>query len=121
MATVRYLVNDVDASIAFYEAIGFTLADRWGPPFAVMTLGGLTLWVSGPGTSASKPLPDASQPCAGGWNRFVIEVPDIDAAVRDVLAKGGRFRSDPIQGPGGRQVVCEDPSGNPIELFEPRS
>src|SRR5512133_2960718 len=83
VATVRYLVNDVDASIAFYEAIGFMLADRWGPPFAVMSLGDLTLWVSGPGTSASKPLPDGSQPRAGGWNRFVIEVPDIDAAVRD--------------------------------------
>ena len=84
-----------------------------------MTIGDLTLWVNGPGTSASKPLPDGSRPQASGWNRFVIEVPDIDAAVRDVLAKGGRFRSDPIQGPGGRQVVCEDPSGNVVELFQP--
>jgi predicted enzyme related to lactoylglutathione lyase len=120
VATVRYLVKDVDASIAFYSAVGFTLADRRGPPFAIMQLGDLTLWVSGPGTSASRPLADGSQPLPGGWNRFVIEVPDIEAAVRALSAKGGRFRSDPISGPGGRQVLCDDPSGNPIELFEAR-
>ena len=120
MATIRYLVSDVDAAIAFYSTLGFVLADRWGPPFAVMTMGDLTLWVSGPGTSASKPLPDGSRPQPGGWNRFVVEVPDIDAAVSELAAKGGRFRSEPIQGPGGRQVLCEDPSGNPIELFEAR-
>lgn len=118
MATIRYLVKDVDAAISFYSALGFELADRWGPPFAVMKLGDLTLWVSGPGTSASKTLPDGSEPRPGGWNRFVIEVPDIDAAVSQLSSKGGRFRSKPIQGPGGRQVLCEDPSGNPIELFE---
>jgi predicted enzyme related to lactoylglutathione lyase len=120
VATVRYLVKDVDVAIAFYSALGFVLADRWGPPFAVMKLGDLTLWVSGPGTSASKPLPDGSEPRPGGWNRFVVEVADIDAAVKDITEKGGRFRSEPIQGPGGRQVLCEDPSGNPIELFEAR-
>jgi predicted enzyme related to lactoylglutathione lyase len=118
MATLRYLVKDVDTAIAFYEALGFVLTDRWGPPFAVMELGDLTLWVSGPGTSASKPLPDGSVPCPGGWNRFVIEVENIEASIKEMTAKGGRFRSDPIQGPGGRQVLCEDPSGNPIELFE---
>lgn len=118
MATVRYLVKDVDAAIAFYSALGFALADRWGPPFAVMKHGDLTLWISGPGTSASKTLSDGSEPQPGGWNRFVIEVPDIDAAMRELGAKGGRFRSEPIQGPGGRQVLCDDPSGNPIELFE---
>lgn len=120
LATIRYLVSDVDAAIAFYSTLGFVLADRWGPPFAVMKMGDLTLWVSGPGTSASKPLPDGSRPQPGGWNRFVVEVPDIDAAVSELAAKGGRFRSEPIQGPGGRQVLCEDPSGNPIELFEAR-
>jgi catechol 2,3-dioxygenase-like lactoylglutathione lyase family enzyme len=118
VATVRYLVKDVDAAISFYSALGFVLADRWGPPFAVMTLGDLTLWVSGPGTSASRTLPDGSEPRPGGWNRFVIEVPDIDAAVGELSAKGGRFRSEPMQGPGGKQVLCEDPSGNPIEIFE---
>ena len=120
MATVRYLVKEVDEAISFYSALGFVLADRWGPPFAVMQLGDLTLWVSGPSTSASKTLPDGSEPEPGGWNRFVIEVPDIDAAIRELSAKGGRFRSEPIAGPGGRQVLCEDPSGNPVELFEAR-
>ena len=119
MAIVRYLVTDVDASIAFYAVLGFELADRWGPPFAIVRKGDLDLWISGPGTSASKPLPDGSQPAPGGWNRFVVEVADLDAAMNDLKAKGGRFRSDPIKGPGGRQVLCEDPSGNPIELFEP--
>jgi predicted enzyme related to lactoylglutathione lyase len=120
MATLRYLVKDVDAAIPFYEALGFVLTDRWGPPFAVMKLGDLTLWVSGPGTSAAKALPDGSVPSPGGWNRFVVEVEDIEVSVRAISAKGGRFRSNPIEGPGGRQVLCEDPSGNPIELFEAR-
>ena len=78
MATVRYLLNDVDGSVAFYSALGFELVDRWGPPFAVMRLNDLTLWVSGPGTSASKALPDGSQPHPGGGSRFVVEVPGID-------------------------------------------
>lgn len=121
MAIVRYLVQDVDASIAFYEALGFEMTDRWGPPFAVMQKDDLTLWVSGPGTSASKPLPDGAQPAGGGWNRFVLEVEDVDVAMRDLAAKGGKFRSQPIAGPGGRQVLCEDPSGNPIELFESKA
>jgi len=121
VATVRYLVADVDAAVAFYAALGFVLAERWGPPFAVMTHGDLTLWVSGPGTSAARTLPDGSEPRPGGWNRLVLEVPDLDAAVSGLKSKGGRFRSDPISGPGGRQVLCEDPSGNPVELFQPRS
>jgi catechol 2,3-dioxygenase-like lactoylglutathione lyase family enzyme len=120
LATIRYLVSDVDEVIGFYSTLGFTLEDRWGPPFAIMKLGDLTLWVSGPGTSASKPLPDGSTPKPGGWNRIVIEVADIDAAMGRLAAKGGRFRSQPIRGPGGRQVLCDDPSGNPIELFEAR-
>jgi predicted enzyme related to lactoylglutathione lyase len=85
-----------------------------------MKLSDLALWISGPGTSASKALPDGSQPQPGGWNRFVIEVANIDTAVEELRAKGGRFRSEPVAGPGGRQVLCEDPSGNPIELFEGR-
>ncbi|MCI0330406.1 MAG: VOC family protein [candidate division Zixibacteria bacterium] len=118
MATVRYLVKDVDSAISFYSALGFELADRPGPPFAVMKKADLTLWVSGPGASASRTLPDGSEPRPGGWNRFVIEVSDIEAAMRELLSKGAHFRSEPIAGPGGRQVLCEDPSGNPIELFE---
>lgn len=120
MATVRYLVNDVDVSIAFYSALGFEVAERMGPPFAIVKLGDLKLWLSGPASSAARALPDGSKPVPGGWNRLVIEVADIKAAVAEVKAKEGRFRSEPIEGPGGWQAVCEDPSGNPIELFQPR-
>lgn len=121
MAIVRYLVQDVDAAIAFYAELGFELADRWGPPFAVLKLGDLALWVSGAGTSAARPLADGSVPVPGGWNRIVIETADLDAAVTRLRARGGRFRGGTIEGPGGRQVLCEDPSGNPIELFEART
>jgi len=120
MATVRYLVNNVDDSLPFYRALGFKLADRWGPPFAVVKGKGLTLWLSGPGTSARKKLPGGALPQPGGWNRLVIQVDDIEAAVAKLQAGGARLRSRPIKGPGGKQVLVEDPSGNPIELFEPR-
>jgi len=115
---VRYLVKDVEASLPFYAALGFTVKERWGPPFVMLTLGELTLWVSGPGTSASKPLADGSIPSPGGWNRLVIEVADIRASMQALHSTGARFRSEPVQGPGGQQVVVEDPSGNPIELFQ---
>lgn len=118
MATVRYLVKDVDASLPFYAALGFSVKERWGPPFAMLALGDLTLWLSGPGTSASKALADGSVPIPGGWNRLVIEVTDIQASVQALRSTGARFRSEPIQGPGGQQVLVEDPSGNPIELFQ---
>ena len=118
MATIRYLVDDVDATLPFYAALGFTLAERWGPPFATVEREGLTLWLSGPGTSARKRLPDGSQPVPGGWNRVVIEAADLDAVLAAMQAAGARPRSTPIAGPGGRQVLVEDPSGNPIELFE---
>ncbi|MFN8548257.1 MAG: VOC family protein [Candidatus Eisenbacteria bacterium] len=121
MASVRYLVNDVDAAIRFYELLGFELADRWGPPFAILRREDLSLWVSGPGTSAAKPLSDGSQPVPGGWNRLVIECTDLDAKLDALRAAGAHFRSEPISGPGGRQVLVDDPSGNPIELFEERS
>jgi catechol 2,3-dioxygenase-like lactoylglutathione lyase family enzyme len=118
MATVRYLVNDVDASLPFYSALGFKVTERWGPPFVMLALGDLVLWLSGPATSASRPLADGSVPVPGGWNRLVIEVPDIQAAIRDLRLAGAKFRSEPVQGPGGKQVLVEDPSGNPIELFQ---
>jgi catechol 2,3-dioxygenase-like lactoylglutathione lyase family enzyme len=118
VATVRYLVRDVDAALPFYEALGFTLGDRWGPPFAIVERGDLALWLSGPGTSAAKPMPDGAKPESGGWNRIVIELDDIDATVAALKATGTRFRNEPISGPGGKQVLVEDPSGNPIELFE---
>jgi catechol 2,3-dioxygenase-like lactoylglutathione lyase family enzyme len=118
MAIVRYLVNDVDASLSFYEALGFTVGERWGPPFVMLSRGDLQLWLSGPGTSASKPLSDGSVPKPGGWNRLVVEVKDLRASMTALAATGARFRSEPVQGPGGQQVLVEDPSGNPIELFQ---
>jgi catechol 2,3-dioxygenase-like lactoylglutathione lyase family enzyme len=121
MPVVRYLVNDVDAALPFYKALGFKLADRWGPPFAIVKRKGLSIWLSGPGTSARKKLKDGSTPQPGGWNRLVIEVKDIDVAVAELQAQGARFRSKPVKGPGGKQVLVEDPSGNPVELFEPRA
>ena len=120
MAIVRYLVADVDASIAFYAALGFELADRRGPPFAIVRKGDLDLWVSGPGASASRTLPDGSRPVPGGWNRFVIEVDDLAGRVSTLTAAGVTFRNAIVTGPGGKQVLAEDPDGNPIELFEPR-
>ena len=121
MAVVRYLVNDVDASLPFYRALGFKLSDRWGPPFAIVKRKGLSLWLSGPGTSARKKLKSGALPLPGGWNRLVIEVKDIAATVAALEAAGAVFRSKPIKGPGGQQVLVEDPSGNPIEIFQPRA
>ena len=120
MSVVRYLVNDVDACLPFYKALGFKLADRWGPPFAIVKRKSLSR-LSGPSTSARKKLKDGSSPEPGGWNRVVIEVKDMEAAVAALTAAGAKFRSKPIKGPGGKQVLAEDPSGNPIELFQPRA
>jgi catechol 2,3-dioxygenase-like lactoylglutathione lyase family enzyme len=120
MAVVRYLVDDVDASLPFYRALGFRLVDRWGPPFAVMKGHGLGIWLSGPGTSARKKLKTGAVPAPGGWNRLVIPVKDIEAAVTRLEALGIVFRTRPIKGPGGQQALVEDPSGNPIEIFQPR-
>jgi catechol 2,3-dioxygenase-like lactoylglutathione lyase family enzyme len=120
MATVRYLVRDVDRSLPFYAALGFAEKERWGPPFVMLVRGDLELWLSGPGTSAARPLADGSVPASGGWNRIVIQVDDLSAAMGALRQTGARFRSEPVQGPGGRQVLVEDPSGNPMELFEAR-
>jgi catechol 2,3-dioxygenase-like lactoylglutathione lyase family enzyme len=121
MTAVRYLVNDVDESLSFYKILGFKLADRWGPPFAIVKKGSLSIWLSGPGTSARKRLKNGSMPEPGGWNRLVLEVKDIEATISELTPLGAKFRSKPIKGPGGKQVLVEDPSGNPIELFEPRA
>jgi catechol 2,3-dioxygenase-like lactoylglutathione lyase family enzyme len=118
MAIVRYLVHDVDACWPFYEALGFSMTERWGPPFAMLGRGDLTLWLSGPGTSARRPLADGREPQPGGWNRLVIDVDDLDAAMAALRPTGAAFRSEPVAGPGGRQVLVDDPAGNPIELFE---
>ena len=120
MAVVRYLVQDVDESLPFYRTLGFKLADRWGPPFAVMKGHGLSLWLSGPGTSARKKLKSGQLPEPGGWNRLVIEVKDINETVAKLEALGVTFRAKPIKGPGGQQALLEDPSGNPVEVFQSR-
>jgi catechol 2,3-dioxygenase-like lactoylglutathione lyase family enzyme len=120
VATVRYLVNDIDTSLPFYEKLGFTLLERMGSPFAMVRRNDLTLWLSGPGSSAARTLPTGAQPVAGGWNRLVIEVEDIAKTVEELKSAGVIFRSEPISGPGGTQVLVDDPSGNPIELFQPR-
>ena len=121
MPVVRYLVNDVDASLPFYRTLGFRLSERWGPPFAIVKRKGLSLWLSGPGTSARKKLPSGAVPGPGGWNRLVIEVDDLDDTIAKLRALGIAFRSKPVKGPGGRQVLAEDPSGNPVEIFEARA
>ena len=119
MAVVRYLVRDVDAAVAFYiDVLGFTLVERWGPPFAMVGRGDLTLWLSGPGSSASRALADGSVPAPGGWNRLVIETDDLATLTERLRVAGARFRSKLVAGPGGKQMLVEDPSGNAIELFE---
>lgn len=119
MATVRYIVSDVEASIAFYTALGFKLVRNMGA-IAMVEREDLTLWLSGPKSSAARTLTDGSQPKPGGWNRLVLEVDDIQATMASLRATGARFRSDTVTGPGGTQVVLDDPSGNPIELFQAR-
>lgn len=118
MATVRYLVHDVDACVDFYvQHLGFTLDKRFGPPFAIVKRGDLVLWLSGPRSSAARPLPDGATPAPGGWNRLVIEVDDVPAMAARLAQAGVAVRSPPVSGPGGTQVLVDDPAGNPVELF----
>jgi len=120
MATVRYLVNDVAAAVAFYvDGLGFQVAQNFAPAMAILKRDDLTLWVAGPTASAARPMPDGRRPEPGGWNRFVIEVDDIEAMVSALKAHGAPFRNEIVTGPGGRQILCEDPSGNAVELFQP--
>jgi catechol 2,3-dioxygenase-like lactoylglutathione lyase family enzyme len=117
---VRYMVDDVDAAIAFYTThLGFTLLTRQAPAFADVKRGDLRLLLSGRTSSAGRPMPDGRQPAPGGWNRFQLVVDDIAAEVERLRAAGVRFRNDVIKGPGGAQVLIEDPAGNPIEIFQP--
>ena len=120
-ASVRYMVTDVDRSVAFYrDILGFKLDQQMGDAFARMSRGDLVLWVSGPTSSANRPMPDGRQPAPGGWNRFVIEVADLEKVVTDAKAAGDVFRNEILSGPGGQQVVVDDPDGNPVELFKAR-
>jgi catechol 2,3-dioxygenase-like lactoylglutathione lyase family enzyme len=118
---VRYMVRDTKEAIAFYTTrLGFELISDQSPAFADVKLGDLRLLLSGPTSSAGRPMPDGRRPEPGGWNRIHLIVDDIEAEVARLRAAGVRFRNDIIKGPGGSQVVIDDPSGNPIELFKPR-
>ncbi|HEY1776809.1 MAG TPA: VOC family protein [Solirubrobacteraceae bacterium] len=124
MATVsvRYIVDDVDAAIAFYtEHLGFTEVMHPAPTFAMLTNGDLRLALSAPSGAGGggQAMPDGTTPEPGGWNRFMLEVPDLEAAVGRLREAGARFRNDIVTGVGGNQILLEDPSGNPIELFQP--
>ena len=120
MATIRYLVADVGEAVAFYvDRLGFTVDREYGPAIAILRRDDLTLWVAGPTASAARPMPDGRKPGPGGWNRFVLEVDDLEGLVAGLRAQGVSFRNDVVTGPGGRQILCEDPSGNVVEIFEP--
>lgn len=124
MATVqvRYIVNDVDAAIAFYtNKLGFTLDMHPAPPFAMLSRGDLRLVLSAPNPmgGGGQSMPDGTRPAPGGWNRFAIEVADLEAIVDKLREQGAHFRNEIVTGVGGKQILLDDPSGNPIELFEP--
>ena len=119
MATVRYLVNEVEASIRFYvDLLGFEVAEDYAPAMAIVRREDLTLWLAGPLASAARPMPDGGQPVPGSWNRFVVTTDDLDALIERLAASGARFRNEVVTGPGGRQILVEDPSGNVVELFQ---
>jgi catechol 2,3-dioxygenase-like lactoylglutathione lyase family enzyme len=117
---VRYMVHDVDAAVEFYTTkLGFKLLSKQAPAFADVTRGDLRLLISGPSSSAGREMPDGRRPGPGGWNRFELVVDDIDAEVDRLRAIGVQFRNDIVRGPGGAQILIEDPSGNVVELFQP--
>ncbi len=117
---VRYMVDDVDAAVGFYTThLGFTLLSNASPAFADVTRGDLRLLLSGPTSSAGRPMSDGRKPTPGGWNRIHFVVDDLAAEVARLRAAGVQFRNEIITGPGGAQIVLDDPSGNPIELFQP--
>ena len=119
---VRYQVKNVDASIDFYtKHLGFKLELKAGPAFAKISSGSFVLWLSGPASSGSRPLPDGRTQEPGGWNRIALEVADLPAVVAEMKRTGLRFRNEIEVGPGGKQIQLEDPDGNPVELFEPAS
>ena len=116
---VRYQVKDVDKSVKFYtKHLGFKV-EIAAPAFASVSNGNLTLWLSGPKSSGSRPLPDGRKQEPGGWNRIVLEVDDLPSRVAALKKAGLRFRNEIVEGPGGKQIQLEDPDSNPVELFEP--
>jgi catechol 2,3-dioxygenase-like lactoylglutathione lyase family enzyme len=119
LVSVRYMVDDVDAAIDFYTShLSFTLGWSAAPAFAEVIRGGLRLLLSGPASSAGRPMPDGRTPEPGGWNRIHLIVDDIAAEVERLRRAGLTFRNDIVTGPGGQQILVDDPSGNPVELFQ---
>ena len=117
---VRYMVDDVDESIAFYTTLlGFELLTSAAPAFADVKRGNLRLLLAGPASSAGRPMPDGAKPGPGGWNRIHFIVDDLDAEVARLRDAGASFRNDIVVGPGGKQILLQDPSGNVVELFQP--
>lgn len=120
MAVLRYIVADVGKAVDFYtRSLGFVVDKQFGPAMAIVRRDDITLWLAGPASSAARPMPDGRKPEPGGWSRFVLTVDRLDDLVRDLRASGATFRNDIVSGPGGRQILIDDPSGNPVELFEP--
>jgi catechol 2,3-dioxygenase-like lactoylglutathione lyase family enzyme len=120
VVNVRYMVDDVEAAVAFYtEHFGFELLSSAAPAFADVRRGNLRLLLSGPASSAGRPMPDGRQPAPGGWNRIHLIVSDLAAEVERLRAAGLTFRNEIVNGPGGSQILLDDPAGNPIELFQP--
>ncbi len=121
MARVRYMVNDVDDAVEFYVSLlGFELKEQYGPAIAILTRGDLELLVAGPNTSAARPMSDGAIPGpGGGWSRFVLEVDDLESWVTELEEKGVAFRNDIVEQGGRKQILCVDPSGNVVELFQP--
>ena len=117
---VRYMIDDVPAAIAFYTThLGFTVEQDASPAFAAVTRNGVRLLLSGPTSSGRRPMPDGTRPVPGGWNRLHLQVDDLAGEVQRLRAADLRFRNDIISGPGGSQILLEDPSGNVVELFQP--
>jgi catechol 2,3-dioxygenase-like lactoylglutathione lyase family enzyme len=117
---VRYMVDDVDAAVAWYTIhLGFVVNSNAAPAFADITLGSLRLLLSGPMSSAGRPMPDGARPGPGGWNRIHLIVNDLAAEVERLRAAGVQFRNNIVKGPGGSQILMQDPSGNLVELFQP--
>ena len=120
LVSVRYMVDDVDTAVDFYTRnFGFELRSNAAPAFADVVRGRLRLLLAGPTSSAGRPMPDGRTPGPGGWNRIHLIVDDIATEVERLRAAGLTFRNDIVSGPGGQQILLDDPSGNPIELFQP--
>jgi len=120
MVSVRYMVDDVEQAVDFYtKVLGFEVLTNFPPAFADVARGRLRLLLSGPKSSAGRPMPDGATPGPGGWNRIHLIVDDIEAEAARLHAAGAAFRNDILEGPGGKQVLIQDPSGNVVELFQP--